>query len=116
MSRTASSKRQALRTLKPRVQEIGSRLSGTHPDSWRTNKLTSGQRGYTYRWQKESKAFLAEHPLCCYCEREGRVTVATIVDHKIPHRGDQTLFWDHSNWQSMCAPHHSSDKQREELA
>jgi 5-methylcytosine-specific restriction endonuclease McrA len=46
------------------------------------------------------------------CRDKGRVTVATVVDHIIPHRGDQALFWDVSNWQSLCKPHHDSDKQR----
>lgn len=48
------------------------------------------------------------------CEREGRITAAKVVDHIIPHKGDQTLFWDKANWQSLCAPHHNRDKQREE--
>ena len=48
------------------------------------------------------------------CQREGRVTAATVVDHKIPHKGDQRLFWDPANWQSLCKPHHDRDKQREE--
>nr|WP_233210020.1 HNH endonuclease [Comamonas sp. 26] len=48
------------------------------------------------------------------CEAEGRVTAATVVDHVIPHRGDQSLFWRRSNWKPLCAIHHSRDKQREE--
>ena len=24
------------------------------------------------------------------------------------------LFWDESNWESLCVTHHSSDKQRQE--
>nr|GFA33334.1 hypothetical protein [Tanacetum cinerariifolium] len=39
------------------------------PGSWRTDKATSGQRGYTYAWQKASKAFLLEHPLCAMCDK-----------------------------------------------
>jgi 5-methylcytosine-specific restriction protein A len=31
---------------------------------------------------------------------------ATVVDHKIPHKGDMKLFWDRSNWQSLCKCHH----------
>lgn len=27
---------------------------------------------------------------------------ATVVDHIIPHKGDQYLFWDRSNWQPLC--------------
>jgi len=30
------------------------------------------------------------------------VNLARIVDHVIPHRGDQELFWDTSNWQPLC--------------
>jgi len=49
------------------------------------------------------------------CAQRG-ITVpwANVVDHRIPHRGDKTLFWDKTNWQSLCTPHHSGDKQREE--
>jgi len=51
--------------------------------------------------------YLAEHPLCVKCEAEGRVTAATVVDHKEPHRGDYDRFWDESNWQSLCSYHHN---------
>jgi 5-methylcytosine-specific restriction enzyme A len=70
---------------------------------------------YTYRWQKASKAFLAMHPLCqCPECDEGRkrVRAATVVDHKVPHRGDLALFWDASNWQAMAKDCHDSYKQR----
>ena len=104
-----------LQSLKPRVSNMGSRLTTMQPDSWRADK-NSSERGYDYKWQKARKRYLQEHPLCVMCERDGRVTQATVVDHRIPHRGDMTLFWDESNWQSLCATHHSSDKQREERA
>lgn len=84
------------------------------PGSWRTDKQTSSQRGYGYKWQKARERYLQQHPLCVYCEREGRVTAASVVDHIEPHRGDMKLFWSPSNWQSLCATHHSRDKQREE--
>lgn len=82
-------------------------------DSWRDSK-SSTQRGYGYKWQKARERFLSLNPLCVYCERNNRVTVATVVDHIIPHKGDQVLFWDESKWQSLCASCHSSVKQREE--
>lgn len=70
---------------------------------------------YTYRWQKESKAFLAQQPLCecpqCDAGRK-RVLVATVVDHHIPHRGDLTLFWDKSNWRRLAKACHDSWKQQ----
>lgn len=75
---------------------------------------TSAQRGYGYRWQKVSKLFLSRNPLCIYCQRGGHVVASTVVDHIIPHRGDQTLFWDESNWQALCITCHNSRKQSEE--
>ncbi|WP_289142011.1 HNH endonuclease signature motif containing protein [uncultured Pseudomonas sp.] len=67
---------------------------------------------YNYRWQQARKGFLRKHPLCARCQRQGIVEPACIVDHIIPHRGDMTLFWDRSNWQSLCGPCHNSYKQR----
>jgi 5-methylcytosine-specific restriction protein A len=29
-----------------------------------------------------------------------------VVDHRVPHRGDDHLFWDRSNWQAMSKPCH----------
>lgn len=67
---------------------------------------TAHQRGYSTRWRKARLAFLAHHPLCAECEREGRITGATVVDHIIPHRGDYALFWNRENWQPLCKQHH----------
>lgn len=69
---------------------------------------------YNYRWQKRSKAFLAEHPLCqCpHCD-EGRIRIraASVVDHHVAHRGDPVLFWDESNWRALAKQCHDSYKQ-----
>ncbi len=51
--------------------------------------------------------WLAEHPLCAECSRNGIITGATIVDHINRHHGDMTKFWDSEhNWQSLCDPCH----------
>jgi hypothetical protein len=56
------------------------------------------------------------HPLC-QCEHcddgRKRVTLATVVDHKVPHRGNQALFWDETNWQAMAKACHDAKTQRE---
>ncbi len=44
------------------------------------------------------------------CKASKQVTAATVVDHIQPHGGDQDLFWDESNWQSLCKTHHDTDK------
>lgn len=105
-----------LKMLKPTIKLVNTQQVRTvNPDSWRDNKGSSSQRGYGYKWQQARAKFLAANPLCRYClERDNVVTAATVVDHIEPHRGDMKLFWRQSNWQPLCARHHSSDKQREE--
>jgi 5-methylcytosine-specific restriction enzyme A len=106
-----------LTTLKPRIATLGGRLPTIRGTSWRSTKQSASARGYDRKWQKESKAFLAEHPLCqCPDCDDGRKrsTAATVVDHRIPHRGDMTLFWDRSNWQAMAKPCHDRKTQQEQ--
>jgi 5-methylcytosine-specific restriction endonuclease McrA len=68
------------------------------------------ERGYTRAWEKFAAAHLAAHPLCSgphsLCEREGRVTAAVLVDHRIPHKGDPVLFWE-NEFDSMCTTCHN---------
>jgi 5-methylcytosine-specific restriction enzyme A len=89
-------------------------LQSLNSESWRAGKTTSAQRGYGYRWQQARERHLRVHPLCVICMEVDHVTAATVVDHKVPHEGDEAKFWDETNWQSLCVHHHSSHKQREE--
>jgi 5-methylcytosine-specific restriction protein A len=75
-------------------------------------RKTAAQRGYGGRWQKARETYLRQHPLCVDHQRRGYIVPATVVDHVVPHRGDQRLFWDKSNWQSLCKTCHDSHKQR----
>jgi len=75
------------------------------------------QRGYGPRWQKARTGFLRAHPLCQCSEcQEGklRTTIATVVDHIVPHKGDMTLFWDRNNWQAMSKACHDKKTARED--
>ena len=102
-----------LQTLKPRLSGLQTGRKTVSLDSWR-NGLSSAERGYDGRWRKAREAFLAKHPICAYCAKNGELTRAAIVDHIIPHRGDKSLFWDSSNWQPLCAKCHDTVKKREE--
>lgn len=102
----------ALKTLGNRVATQGSRVSTVA--SWRAGKGTANQRGYNYAWQKARLVHLAAYPLCIYCERAGRVTAGTVVDHIVAHKGDMTLFWAKTNWQTLCKTCHDDVKQVEE--
>ncbi|MCG8670249.1 MAG: HNH endonuclease [Pseudomonadales bacterium] len=71
-------------------------------------------RGYNYRWKQARKRFLQQHPLCCKCLEEGHVVAATVVDHIVPHKGDQKLFWNRNNWQPLCKPCHDRKTVKED--
>ena len=75
---------------------------------WSTDRVRGGAdaRGYDARWRRERKDFLERNPLCAECRRAGKLTPATVVDHIVPHRGDQRLFWDKTNWQPLCKDCH----------
>lgn len=61
-------------------------------------RLSSKERGYNYRWTKYRKWYLQHHPICAICGK----AAASVVDHIIPHKGDNTLFWDANNHQGAC--------------
>jgi 5-methylcytosine-specific restriction protein A len=65
-------------------------------------------------WRHGRKVHLAAHPLCEPCKRAGRLTPATVVHHKIPHRGDWKLFLCRDNWESQCKACHDRASQSEE--
>jgi 5-methylcytosine-specific restriction protein A len=132
---TSKPKRPKLQTMKPRVQELGGRLQAVSAGSWRTTKQSSTARGYGYKWQQARERYLSEHPFCAYCLRDAGITAtaladiglqclskglglpyASVVDHIRAHRGDMALFWDETNWQGLCRPHHDGEKKREENA
>ena len=73
-------------------------------------------RGYDARWERESKAFLRAHPLCAYCELDGIVTAAALVDHLYPHRGDKAMFWEKRWWVPACKRCHDGFKKQIEMA
>ncbi len=64
------------------------------------------------RWRRRRRAFLQANPLCQMCQEIGRTTLATIVDHIRPHRGDEALFFDEGNWSPLCAPCHDGAKRQ----
>ena len=66
------------------------------------------------RWKRLREYQLAAHPLCAYCLRREIVTEADVVDHVVPHKGDEVLFFDPDNLQSLCKPCHDRDKAQEE--
>lgn len=96
-----------LTMLKPRLGTAAvNNLKVQTPGSW--NGARSSSVFYNHRWRKARDSYLLRNPLCVHCLKEKRATAENLeVDHVIPHRGDMELFWDESNWQTLCKSHHS---------
>lgn len=76
---------------------------------------TAAQRGYTYRWNKYSRWFRRQNPLCAICEREGRVAPSEHVDHIKPVNGpDDPNFWEPGNHWALCHSCHSRKTAKED--
>lgn len=107
-----------LNKIAPRIGRVSGRLPTLQDGSWRTDKQSAAARGYGHKWREARADFLKFHPLCVYCEREGRVSAANVVDHIEPHRGNMGSgpggFWCRDNWQSLCATCHNTVKAKEE--
>lgn len=66
------------------------------------------------RWRTLRAQVLQDAPLCRECRIEGRVEPSTDVDHIVPHRGDESLFWLRANLVGLCHTCHSRKTQRGE--
>lgn len=89
-----------------RARKLGERPSIERTKIKRVERRSSTQRGYDRRWRRARLAWLRLNPICVICAKSDRYITATVVDHIQPHRGDQVLFWDTANWQSLCKPCH----------
>lgn len=88
------------------------------------NRGSAHARGYNRRWERYRRAWLAEHPRCgdrasgpssehSACRRARRVIAGNHVDHIVPHHGDEALFWDPLNHQTLCVSCHSRKTMQE---
>src|SRR5262245_54174573 len=78
------------------------------------NPASPAKRFYkSARWQMTRQHQLQMHPLCAYCLKQNRITLACVVDHVFPHRGNYDLFW-YGSLQSLCFTCHNSLKKQQE--
>lgn len=100
------------------LAEAGKKYCAKHaylePEKTEAPRKSAYARGYNKRWQRARQTYLANHPLCVECMKQGKYVMATDVDHIIPHRGNQNIFWDTENWQSLCHSCHSKKTNRED--
>lgn len=105
---------------------IGSRLAASLPtreeaeaERHRKRDRTQPWRAWykTARWQKLRMSVLVRDLFTCQMKGCGRIEADTsqlVADHKVPHHGDEALFWNENNLQCLCKPCHDKLKQAEE--
>jgi 5-methylcytosine-specific restriction protein A len=88
-----------------RPPQLGPRRSAVQ----RRQRELAERRGYrelkTSRWQRTRKFFLSqtENALCCCCKANDVVKAAELVDHIVPHHGDELMIYDPDNMQPRSA-------------
>ncbi len=94
---------QRLRTHHARTRTVTPQVDRSSPS----------RRGYDRAWQRLRRWFLMRHPLCEHCERKGRATPATEVDHVVPIRAGGPRL-DQANLQALCKSCHSRKTVRDQ--
>lgn len=109
-----------LTTLRPKVQMLAPRLGRMPADETARHRerdeTLEWRRWYkTSRWQKLRWSILVRDTFTCgMCGRIESDTSKLVADHRMPHRGSETLFWDAGNLWCVCKGCHDSAKQRME--
>ena len=115
-----------LSSLPPRISTPGHRVGRAptqtegpkrHRDNAPLRHLYS-----TAAWRRTRQEILIRDAYTCQWPGCGRICAgkhpaddSPVVDHKKPHRGNVTLFWDKANLQTLCkSPCHDQHKQAQE--
>jgi 5-methylcytosine-specific restriction protein A len=113
-----------LSTLKPLVSTLAPRIGRMPADEKARDKDRSNSQPWrawykTAEWQKlRREVFARDHYTC---QRTGELCIgranqpnSPICNHKVPHRGDASLFWDINNLETVTKAAHDSIIQKEE--
>ncbi|MBB4094096.1 HNH endonuclease [Ochrobactrum pecoris] len=110
--------RPKLKMMKPLVSTMKPRLGPT-PGSQKSRdahrvKVEPWRRWYRIaRWQKlRMKIFTRDLFTCQMCGLLEPDTSKLVCDHREPHGGSETKFWDETNLQCLCKTCHDGEKQR----
>lgn len=79
-----------------------------HTKNYDIQRGNSAERGYDAKWRKYRIVYLTKNPFCIKCLEKGFHTLATVVDHIVPHKGNMMLFWNPNNHQSLCKRCHDT--------
>ena len=115
-----------LKAVKPRLGAAAPRLGhapGSERDRDRQRVQLQPWRAWynTARWRRLREKILKRDRFTC--QQTGVMLTAKapapnspVVDHIVPHRGDETLFWNEDNLQTVSKSYHDSEKQKAERA
>ena len=107
-----------LTALRPRLGLLQPRIAGIAPGERGRAQASPWRAWYnTTRWRALRLVIFERDQFTCQWPSCGRLegnTSKLVADHRRPHRGDELLFWDETNLQTLCKPCHDSKKQRAE--
>lgn len=110
-----------LTTLKPRLKPMGPRLhSARQVRDTRYSPDAQVRSWYkSARWQALREQVLVRDLYTC--RQTGVLLIgkhpapnSPVVDHVVPHKGDERLFWDINNLQAVSKEYHDGEKRSQE--
>lgn len=108
-----------LKSLPARIGTVSQRLGApvvAEERSARRDASVHWRKWYkTKQWQRLRWQVLVRDLFTCrMCGELKAKTSELVADHAVPHRGDEALFWDERNLQTLCKPCHDGAKQAAE--
>lgn len=104
-----------LKALRPTIGQLPSRLGVPRDPHGHSAAAEPWRAWYKLKaWLDLRVRVFVRDGYVCQMDGCGQVTGAPVADHKIPHRGDRTLFFDEANVQTLCKACHDSRKQAQE--
>ena len=89
--------------VKGRCEQHARKTRQTYDDG----RGSARQRGYDGRWDRLSRRYRRNHPLCEDCLEAQRTTVTALVHHVIPVEDGGPMF-DETNLRALCDGHHQA--------
>jgi len=107
-----------LRSLPNRLGSLPSRLSTFQTGDKGRQDAAPWRAWYnTTAWRRLRMDILVRDRFTCQWPGCGRIETDTsqlVADHREPHRGNERMFWDRSNLQTLCKPCHDGPKAKAE--
>jgi 5-methylcytosine-specific restriction endonuclease McrA len=102
------------RALPNRLASLPSRLSAFQPRDHGRREAAPWRRWYnTTEWRRLRMETLKRDRFACQWPGCGLMTGDTsqlVADHRESHRGDERLFWNPDNLQTLCKPCYDGPK------